>query len=197
MNEMQSMTEWLCVISQQSFSVLFCYFYALFPFKMNPSFGTLSFPIHIYQVLFDDCVIAVSLCCLDCHRYHIQCCCMISNKLAPAMSPNIRKPKYDLYYCCKLYNAGCIVRLMKFHTKQCNCVSGKNINFDYSNYSYSLTFLCSDNRITTIYVEAFLNDFFNCKAKKIHSKWIILVYHVKYTYLYIHRLICYKWENLF
>ena len=46
----------------------------------------------------------------------------------------------------------------------------KNINFDYSNYSYSLTFLCSDNRITTIYVEAFLNDFFNCKAKKTSFK---------------------------
>ena len=28
-------------------------------------------------------------------------------------------------------------------------------------------------------------------------KWIILVYHVKCTYLYIHRLICYQRENLF
>ena len=156
---------------------------------MNPSFGTLS------SLIYDDCVIAVSLCCLDCH---IRCCCMISEQAGPAMSPNIRKPKYDLFYCCKLYNAGCIVRLMKFHNKLCNCVSGKNINFDYSNYSYSLTFLCSDNRITTIYVEAFLKRFLQLQSKKkLHSKWIILVYHVKYTYLYIHRLICYQWENLF
>ena len=169
MNEMQVMTEWLCVCSQQSFLVLFATFIRFFLSRWI-HLSALCLLRYIYQVLFDDCVIAVSFCCLDCHRCHIRCCCMICNRLAPAMSPNIRKPKYDLFYCCKLYNAGCIVRLIKFHTKQCNCVSGKNINFDYSNYSYSLTFLCSDNRITTIYVEAFLNDFFNCKAKKTSFK---------------------------